>query len=279
VPRMQLGEYTLGAMVGRGRMGAVHRAVDRRTGEEVAVKVLHDHVAGDREHRHRFAREAAILATVSHPNVIPVFDAGHVEGRMFFVTPLLSGRTLKDVIAEGPIAPERAVAMIEDVAGALDAAHGAGIVHRDVKPGNVLLAHDGTMLLADFGLATGADQGALTAPGSLIGTIDYLAPEHLEGAESEVAADVYALACTAVETLTGEVPFPRETTAAVMYAHVTHPAPSVCERRPALPAALDGVLALGMAKDPGSRPETAGDLAAGLRLALGAPDVPTVATG
>jgi serine/threonine protein kinase len=277
----ELGEYRLGEVVGVGRMGAIHRAVDQRTGAEVAVKVLHDHLAADEHHCHRFEREAALLATLHHPNVIPIFDAGCVDDRLFLVTPLLSGRTLKDVIAAGPVAPEDAVAALEAVAGALDAAHAAGIVHRDVKPGNVLLGTDGTILLADFGLAGGGgvDQVTLTAPGNIIGTIDYMAPEHLDGATCEPAADVYALACTAIETLTGEVPFPRETTAAVMFAHVTQAPPSVCERRPELPAALDEVLARGMAKDPLDRPATAGELAAGLRLALGAPEVPVLATG
>jgi serine/threonine kinase PknH len=278
----ELGEYRLEEVVGVGRMGAVHRAVDRRTGSEVAVKVLHDHIAADDHHCRRFEREAALLATLRHPNVIPIFDAGCVEDQRYLVTPLLSGRTLKHVIASGPLDPAHAVAILEAVAGALDAAHAAGIVHRDVKPGNVLLGHDGTVFLADFGLAGGgrsAEQATLTAPGTLIGTIDYMAPEHLDGAACEPAADVYALACMAIETLTGEVPFPRETTAAVMLAHVAHAPPSVCERRPDLPAALDDVLAAGMAKDPADRPGTAGDLAAGMRLALGAPDAPILATG
>jgi serine/threonine protein kinase len=275
----ELGDYRLGEVVGVGRMGAVHRAVDLRTGSEVAIKVLHDHIADDEHHCRRFEREAALLARLRHPNVIPIFDAGCVEGRLFLVTPLLSGRTLKHIIAAGPVDPEQAVEIVEAVAGALDAAHAAGIVHRDVKPGNVLLGTDGAILLADFGLAGSSDPSTLTAPGSLIGTIDYMSPEHLDGAASEPAADIYALACTAIETLTGDVPFPRETSAAVMFAHVAQAPPSVCERRPELPCALDDVLARGMAKDPAERPATAGALAAGLRLALGAPEVPVLATG
>ena len=275
----ELGEYLLGEVVGAGRMGAIYRAVDQRTGSEVAIKVLHDHLAADEHHCRRFEREAALLATLRHPNVIPIFDAGCIEDRLFLVTPLLSGRTLKDVIAAGPVDPAQAVAILEAVAGALDAAHAAGIVHRDVKPGNVLLGHDGTVFLADFGLAGGGGQATLTAPGSIIGTIDYMAPEHLDGGASDSAADVYALACTAIETLTGDVPFPRDNTAAVMLAHVAHDPPSVCERRPELPAALDDVLGRAMAKDPAERPATAGELAAGMRLALDAPEISVLATG
>lgn len=264
-----IGDYRIGEVVGAGRIGVVHRAVDLRSGRPVALKLLREGSAADPGLCSRFRREAALLRMLQHPHVIEIYEAGEADGRLFLTMPLLSGTTAKDLVSDGALEPARALAILDAVASALDATHAAGIVHRDVKPRNVLLDGD-AIYLSDFGLASGPDDIALTSPGDIVGTLDYMAPEHLDGWRPEAPADVYALACMAIELLTGEVPFPRETDAAVMHAHVAIAPPRVSERRGQLPAALDDVLLAGMAKDPCARPASAGALAAQLRVALGA---------
>jgi len=268
--RPELGDYRIEGIVGVGRTGIVYLATDSRTGRAVALKVLREDVSIDPIYRERFRREGALLATLRHPHIIPIYGMGELEGDLFIATRLVSG-TLKNLIMAGPISVDVAMKVISEVAEAVDTAHVAGIVHRDIKPANVLLDPGPQVFLGDFGLARDPDGAALTVPGQVIGTLDYMAPEHLDADGVGTPADIYALTCMVVETLTGEVPFPRATDAAVMYAHVVDEPPSLAARRPELPAALDEVIAAGMAKDPDDRPSTARALVTDMLRALGRP--------
>jgi serine/threonine protein kinase len=268
--RPLLGDYRIEGIVGVGRVGVVYLAIDRITGRAVALKVLRDDVGVDPIYRERFRREGRLLAALEHPHVLPIYGMGEHDGELFIATRLVAS-TLRGAIRSGPPAVPAAMSVLASVASALDAAHAIGIVHRDIKPANVLLDPDGGVFLADFGLARDPNGEALTAPGQVLGTIDYMAPELLDGERVGPATDVYGLACLAVEALTGTVPYPRETDAAVLYAHVVAPPPSVHARRPELPAALDGVLARGMAKDPDDRQGSAGALVVEMLGALGMP--------
>jgi serine/threonine protein kinase len=264
--RRTLGEYSIEGTVGAGRMGVVYLAVDP-DGRKVALKVLRNDVAIDPIYRERFRREGKMLAALDHPHVIPILGMGEVDGQLYIATRLTES-TLRELINAGPIAVDDAVVVLAAVADALDAAHSAGVIHRDIKPANVLIDPGPRAFLTDFGLARDPTGFALTAPGQVLGTIDYMAPELLEGIRIGPATDIYALACLAVETLTGQVPFPRDNDAATTYAHVMGEPPSVSERRPELPVALDEVIAVGMAKSPDDRPATAGALIAEMLRAL-----------
>ena len=265
-----LGDYRIEGIVGVGRMGVVYLAIDRITGRAIALKVLREDVAIDPVYRERFRREGTLLAQLNHPHVLPIHAMGEIDGDLYIATRLVSA-TLRNAIIGGPIRVDHAMKILSCVASALDAAHSLGIVHRDVKPANVLIDPGPQVYLGDFGLARDPEGEALTAPGQVLGTIDYMAPELLDGDGIGPATDIYGLACLAVETLTGTVPFARDTDAAVMYAHIVDPPPSVSERRPELPVALDDVLAAGMAKDPDERPPSAGTLVVEMARALGMP--------
>jgi serine/threonine protein kinase len=265
-----LGDYRIEGIVGVGRMGVVYLAIDRITGRAIALKVLREDVAIDPVYRERFRREGTLLAQLNHPHVLPIHAMGEIDGDLYIATRLVSA-TLRNAIIAGPIRVDHAMKILSCVASALDVAHAHGIVHRDVKPANVLIDPGPQVYLGDFGLARDPEGEALTAPGQVLGTIDYMAPELLDGDGIGPATDIYGLACLAVETLTGAVPFARDTDAAVMYAHIVDPPPSVSERRPELPVALDDVLAAGMAKDPDERPPSAGTLVVDMARALGMP--------
>jgi serine/threonine-protein kinase len=268
--RRSLEEYRIEGIVGIGRMGVVYLAIDPRSGRAVALKVLREDVSADPVYRERFRREGALLAALSHPHIVPTYGRGEVDGELYIAMRMTCG-TLRDALAGGPVDVPHAMQVLTAVADALDAAHAAGVIHRDVKPANVLLDPGPHIFLGDFGLARDPEGAALTAPGQVLGSIDYMAPELLDGDGVGPATDVYGLACMAVETLTGEVPYVKDTEAAVMYAHVVDPPPSVRARRPELPAALDDVIAAGMAKDPDERPPSAGVLVAEMLRALGEP--------
>jgi serine/threonine protein kinase len=268
--RPTLGDYRIEGIVGFGRTGIVYLATDSRTGRAVALKVLREDVSIDPIYRERFRREGALLAALRHPHVIPIYGMGELNGDLYIATRLVSG-TLKNLILAGPLQLDLAVRIVTAVGEAVDAAHLAGIVHRDVKPANVLLDPGPQVFLGDFGLARDPDGAALTMPGQVLGTLDYMAPEHLEAEGVGPPADIYALTCLIYETLTGEVPFIRGTDAAVMYAHVTEEPPRISARRPELPVVLDDVIAAGMAKDPEDRPPTARALLTEMLRALGRP--------
>jgi serine/threonine protein kinase len=268
--RPTLGDYRIEGIVGLGRTGIVYLATDSRTGRAVALKVLREDVSVDPIYRERFRREGALLAAIRHPHVVPIYGMGELNGELYIATRLVSG-TLKNLILAGPIDLDMAFRIVTAVGEAVDAAHNAGVVHRDVKPANVLLDPGPEIFLGDFGLARDPDGASLTLPGQVLGTLDYMAPEHLEADGVGPPADIYALTCLMYEVLTGEVPFIRGTDAAVMYAHVMEEPPSVSARRPEVPAALDEVVAAGMAKDPDDRPPSARALLTDMLRALGRP--------
>src|ERR1700759_4378453 len=254
-PGFRLAGYVLQRLVGVGGMAAVYQARDERLGRVVALKLL----AGDEAVRTRFVREAHAVAAVDHPHIIPVYAAGESDGMQFIAMRFVPGDTLHGVIrVSGALPPRRAAGFISPVASALDAAHAAGLVHRDVKPGNILVdARRGGPehpYLTDFGIARAMlSAGTLTAAGQFLGTPDYAAPEQVNGQPVDGRADQYALACVAFETLTGTVPFKRELPIAVLYAHLSPPPPRVTLIRPDLPSAVDHVLVRALAKAPDER--------------------------
>jgi len=268
----RIGDYQVHRTIGRGRYGVVYSASHVASGRLVALKVLADQFTQDTVYRARFRRECDLLAKLSHPHVIPILEAGEDGDALFLAMRLIQGTTLKELIVGGePPEVVRAMRILSAVGSALDAAHAAGIIHRDVKPRNIMLSRRDHPYLGDFGLARGPGGGALTAPGEVLGTIDYMPPENLEGDPATKAGDLYALSCLAFELLTGDVPFQGNNDAAILFGHVTVPPPSLSARRPELPAELDAVVAAGMAKDPADRPGTARELLAGMWEALGEP--------
>ena len=268
--------YLLEEQVGEGGMAVVFRARDERLGRLVALKALAPALAADAEFRQRFLRESRMAAAVDDPHIIPVFEAGEAGGVLFIAMRYVPGGDVRTLLRrEGPLSAGRAAAIISAVASALDAAHAAGLVHRDVKPANMLLdARAGRpdhVYLSDFGLSRPALAATgLTGPGQFVGTLDYVAPEQLEGQPVDGRADQYALACAAFELLAGSPPFHREEPMAVMYAHVSQPPPLLTSLRPAVPAA-DQVLARALAKAPARRYATCREFADALRGSLGLP--------
>jgi serine/threonine-protein kinase len=255
------------SVIGRGGMGVVYLAEHLHLGRKVALKLLAPALASDERFRERFVRESRIAATIDHPNVIPVYDAGEADGVLYIAMRHVEGTDLKVLLArDAPLELERTIRLVEQIGAALDAAHGAGLVHRDVKPANVLIGSGDHCWLTDFGLTKRAgSESALTTTGVIVGTTAYMAPEQFEGREVDARADVYSLGCVVYECLTATIPFERDTQAAMMYAHLTEPPPRPSARRPDLPAAADGVVARAMAKRRDDRYQTAGELAAALR--------------
>jgi serine/threonine protein kinase len=253
-------------VIGRGGMGVVYRAIDLNLEREVAVKVIAPQLAGDEEFRARFRREWRLAASIRHPHVVTIYRAGDEGGQLYVTMDYIAGTDLRATIdAHGALDPRLATGIVEQVAGALDAAHSAGLVHRDIKPANVLLADRGgyaDAYLTDFGLSKQLQSGsdALTKTGMFVGTVDYVAPEQLRGDPVDARADVYSLGCVLYEALTGAIPYPRDSDPAKMWAHVSEPPPSARERRPDLSPELDEVLRRAMAKDPADRFPSAGDL-------------------
>ena len=269
-----LAGYRLEGQVGAGGMAVVFRARDERLGRPVALKILSPGLASDSAFRTRFIAESRAAATVDDPHIIPVYEAGEANGVLFIAMRFVAGGDLRQVLErEGALPPDRAADFISPVASALDAAHGAGLVHRDVKPGNILVdARAGRpdhVYLSDFGIVKGAVSVNVTAVGSYIGTPDYMAPEQISGRSVDGRTDQYSLACVAFQLLTGAVPFQRDQLPAVIYAHLSEPPPSLVSRRPDLPAAVDQVVAKAMAKTAEKRYESCGDFADALREALG----------
>jgi serine/threonine protein kinase len=267
--------YRLEAQVGAGGMAVVFRARDERLGRPVALKVLAPALAADPAFRRRFIAESRAAAMVDDPHIIPIYEAGEAGGALFIAMRLVRGGDLRAVLdREGVLPPARAAAFISPVATALDAAHGAGLVHRDVKPANVLVdAHADRpdhVYLSDFGVSKGAVSSvSLAGAGHFLGTPDYSAPEQIRGLAVDGRADQYALACVAYELLTGSVPFRRDQGMAVLLAHLSEPPPLLGARRPGLAAAADRVLARALAKDPEQRYSSCTEFADALREALG----------
>jgi serine/threonine-protein kinase len=267
--------YLLEEQIGQGGMAVVFRAQDERLGRRVALKVLAPGLARDESFRQRFIRESRAAAAVDDPHIIPIYEAGEADGALYIAMRYVRGGDVGSLIrGTGPLPPARAAAIVSPVASALDAAHAAGLVHRDVKPANMLLdAQAGRadhVYLSDFGLSK-AWQGAtrLTGTGLYLGTLAYSAPEQIEGRPLDGRTDQYALACAAFELLAGEPPFRGEQPLAVMYAHVSTPPPLLTERRAGLPPAVDQVFARALAKAPAQRYGSCGEMARELRRALG----------
>lgn len=254
------GRYRIGARIARGGMAGVYEAVDLRLDRTVAVKVMHPGLGDDREFAERFVREARAAARLSHPNVVAVYDQGDDDGTVFLAMELVSGHTLRDVIRkESPMAPTRALALMEPVLSALAAAHRAGLIHRDIKPENVLIADDGRVKVADFGLAkaVSADTQHTATGGVLIGTVSYLAPELVVSGRSDARADVYAAGVVLFELLTGSKPHEAETPIQVAYKHVHEDVPAPSGLVPELPAYVDALVARATARDRELRPADA----------------------
>ena len=270
----ELAGYQIEALIGRGGMGAVYRAEELTLGRKVALKVIAPELGGDSRFRERFLRESRIAASLDHPHIVPIFKAGDEDGALFLAMRYVEGTDLAKLLQEGgALAPRRAIDLLEQVAEALDAAHEKGLVHRDVKPSNVLVAVAGGKehcYLADFGLTkrTGSLSG-ISAPGDVVGTLEYVAPEQITGGDVEARADLYSLGCVLYECLTGQPPFPRATDVALLWAHVHDEPKHASEVRPELPKAIDGVLGRALAKQPERRYETAGELVSAAHSALG----------
>jgi serine/threonine-protein kinase len=244
----QIAGYRLEEQVGQGGMAVVFRARDEHLGRVVALKILAPALAADEAFRQRFVRESRAAAAVDDPHIVPVFEAGEASGVLFIAMRFVPGGDVRTVMHhEGPLGPARVAAIISQVASALDAAHRAGLVHRDVKPGNMLVdAQPGRpdhVYLSDFGLSKGAMSTSvgLTGAGQFLGTVDYISPEQIEGKPVDGRADEYALACATFEMLTGAPPFRRDEAMAVMYAQLSEPPPLVTSQRPDLPPAADQV--------------------------------------
>jgi serine/threonine-protein kinase len=271
--------YRIDGMLGEGGMGAVYQATQLSLNRVVALKLLAANLGDDAGFRARFEREGQVQAALDHDHIVSVYEAGQSEYGLFLAMRLIAGPTLKHLILDGLLDPRRSVRLLAQVANALDSAHRAGLIHRDIKPQNILIGDRDHAYLADFGLIKAPDEARLTGTGQFIGTIDYVAPEQIQGEPATPASDIYALTGVLYECLTGEVPYPKPSEAATLHAHVMQPPPVLTERRPDLPPALDGVIAQGMAKDPWSRPSTAAELiqAASRALSSSASSIPAPA--
>jgi serine/threonine protein kinase len=265
--------YKLEEEIGSGGMAVVFRAHDEHLQRQVAMKILAPALAADEEFRRRFIRESRAAAAVDDPHIIPVFEAGEAEGILFITMRYVPGGDVRTLLRRvGPLSPARAMAIISPVASALDAAHAVGLVHRDVKPANMLVdARPGRpdhVYLSDFGLSKGVSSAGPTRSGQFLGTPDYSAPEQIDGKPVDGRADQYSLACAAFELLCGEAPFPRDYVTAVIWAHMSESAPMLTSRRPDLPRRVDSVLAKALAKAPGDRHASCREFADALRETL-----------
>ena len=266
------GHYRLQELIGRGGMGEVYRAYDTKTDRVVALKVLPPQLAQDSVFQQRFRRESQAAAGVNDPHVVPIHGYGEIDGRLYLDMRLIEGRTLGALLSEThrPLDPALAVQIIEQVASALDAAHRLGLIHRDVKPSNILLTRSNFAYLIDFGLARTAGESGMTTAGSTLGTLAYMAPERFDGGFADARADTYALTCVLYECLTGARPYPADSLEQQIAGHMVSPAPKPSESHARL-GAFDEVIAKGMAKKPEKRYQTGAELAAAARRALSAP--------
>ena len=289
-PGTEIAGYRIESMIGRGGMAVVYRAEDTRLGRKVALKLLTPQLADSEQFRQRFIRESRLAASLDHPNIVPIYEAGEADGQLFIAMRYVIGRDLKGLLAEqGGLLPlEWTVGLFRQIGRALDAAHRAGLVHRDVKPGNILVTSEehprsdrgGHVYLTDFGLTKRASElsGGLTGTGHFLGTVDYVAPEQIQGKPVGPATDIYALGCVLHECLTGQLPFRRDDDAALLWAHLVEKPPPVAAVRPEVPEAVDAVVARAMAKDSADRYESCEELLRELEAALDRATPVTVAT-
>src|ERR1700754_2185124 len=267
------GPYHLKRLLGRGGMGEVYEAEHTVKEWTVAVKLMADTFRRDPVFRERMKREARIAGRLQEPHVVPIHDYGEIDGQMFMEMHLIEGIDLDDTLKRfGPLTPPRAVAIISQIASALDAAHAAGVMHRDVKPPNILVTRDDFAYLADFGIASATTDEKLTQMGTAVGTWKYMAPERFSSGEVTYRADIYALACVLHECLTGTPPYKADSAGTLVTAHLRDPIPQPSAARPGIPRGFDAVVARGMAKKAEDRYASAGDLAMAAHDALSDPD-------
>jgi eukaryotic-like serine/threonine-protein kinase len=252
-----VGVYRLEERLGEGGMGVVYRAVREPDGDQVALKVLRSELSADETFRRRFVHEARAAGEVRHKHLVPITEAGEADGRPYLAVSFVRGRTLERRLTGGPLPIPEMVRVVAHVASGLDALHNAGIVHRDVKPSNVIIDESGSARLTDFGLAKGRAYTVLTKPGMVMGTLDYLAPEMLRGAEATGASDIYALGCVAFECTAGRAPFADKSMFDLASAHLNVEPQDPCADRDDAPDGLSWAIVQALAKDPGKRPPTA----------------------
>lgn len=271
----RFGPYELQSLIGVGGMGEVYRAYDTERERMVAIKLLRPEMAADPSFQQRFRRESRVAARLQEPHVIPVHNFGEIDGVLYIDMRLVEGASLKEVLRrDGPLRPARAVAIIRQVAAALDDAHANGLVHRDIKPENVLLTADDFAYLVDFGIAHGGGEASVTSTGLVVGSSAYMAPERFSGERGGPASDIYSLTCLLYESLTGRAPFDAGDLRQVMSAHMFLPPPRPSIMRRGVPRAFDDVVARGMAKTPAARYPSAGELARTASAAVSGPVAP-----
>ena len=268
----KFGPYRLRRLIGAGGFGEVYEAEDTVKDRVVALKLLPEALSRDDVFRKRLQREAHAAGRLAEPHVVPIHDFGEIDGLLYVDMRLIDGVDLHCLLSDGPLTPARAVAIVRQVAAALDAAHRAGVMHRDVKPENVLITRDDFACLVDFGLATATSDERLTQMGTMVGTFSYMAPERFRNKEMTSSSDIYSLACVLHECLTGSRPYKADSLSSMITAHLTAPVPRPSQIRPGVPIGLDQVIARGMAKQPEDRFATAGDLALAANDALTATD-------
>ncbi|MEV6321133.1 serine/threonine-protein kinase [Nocardia sp. NPDC051787] len=272
------GHYQLRTLLGHGGMGEVYEAYDTAKDRTVALKLLPEHLAAEKQYRERFRREARAAARLQEPHIVPIHDYGEIDGMLFIDMRLVRGKDLRGLLTgHGPMAPARAVAIIGQVAAALDAAHADGLIHRDIKPANILVTDDDFAYLVDFGIAHSATSTVLTSTGTALGTYAYMAPERFQQGEISHRVDIYSLACVLHECLTATRPYLADSLELLITAHLFDPIPRPSAVHPGIPVAFDSVIARGMAKDPADRYPSAGDLARAAHDALDSADQHTAA--
>ncbi|MGB8407997.1 MAG: serine/threonine-protein kinase, partial [Mycobacterium sp.] len=268
------GRYRLVELLGRGGMGEVWKAYDTAMKRVVAMKVLPPNFADDEQYQVRFRREAHAAAGLDEPHIVPIHDFGEIDDRLYVTMRLIDGKTVQQLLANGPLTPDRAVSIVEQIAAALGAAHGVALIHRDVKPANILVTPDDFAYLIDFGIARAADETKLTSTGATIGTVAYMAPERFTTDRADARSDIYALTCVLYECLTGMQPFPGDSVERQITGHLYQEPPRPSTMRAGISTQMDHVIACGMAKDPDRRFATTKDLATAARAALSAPVQP-----
>ncbi|HEY1015564.1 MAG TPA: protein kinase, partial [Herpetosiphonaceae bacterium] len=257
-PRVLNNRFQLDRKLGQGGMATVYLGRDLRLGRPVAVKILHGQYAGDDQFLRRFKHEADAAAQLGHPNIVRVYDVGSDGDLHYIVMEYINGADLKEIISrEAPLAIPRTLKLVQQIAEALEAAHRSGLVHRDIKPQNVLVDGEDQVHLSDFGIAKSDRSSAYTDPGTTFGTADYLAPEQAQGLGATPRSDIYALGVVTYEMLTGRLPFAGDTPLAVAMQHVQSPPPPPRQFNPAIPPQLEAIVLQAMAKDPNQRPASA----------------------